>query len=153
MATGSGFVTLEDLKRQAEEIGLEGKEKKFLTQGWKMIQENEVRKLKLAAEAKERKLAAEERKLAVEAEERKLAAEAEERKLAAEAEERKLAAETAKWEAERKHKLEMEKLRLESERLNGQRRASSEDQQAALSQASQNTAESPSASWFCGQKG
>ena len=35
-------------------------------------------------------------------------------------------------------KLEMEKLRLESERLNGRRSASSEDQQAALSQASQN---------------
>ena len=119
---------LEDLKGQAEEIGLEGKEKtKFLTQGWKMIQENEVRKLKLATEAEERKLAAEERRLAVE-----------ERKLAVEAEERKLAAEAAEREAERKHKLEMEKLRLESERLNGQRSASSEDQQAALSQASQN---------------
>ena len=32
MATGSGFITLEDLKRQAEEIDLGGK-KKFLTQG------------------------------------------------------------------------------------------------------------------------
>ena len=51
MATESRFITLEDLKRQAEEIGVEGKEKtKFLAQGWKMIQENEVRKLKLAAE-------------------------------------------------------------------------------------------------------
>ena len=106
MATESGFITLEDLKRQAEEIGLEAKEKtKFLIQGWKMIQENEVRKLKLAAEAEEQKLAAaaEERKL-------KLAAEAKEKKLAAEAEKRKLAAEAAKREAERKHKLEMEKL-------------------------------------------
>ena len=38
MATESEFITLEDLKRQAEEIGLEGKETtKFLTQGWKMI--------------------------------------------------------------------------------------------------------------------
>ena len=112
-----------------------------MTRGWKMIQENQVRKLKLAAEAEERKLAAEaeERKLAAEAEERKLAAEAEERKLAAEAEEWKLAAEAAKREAERKHKLEMEKLQLESERLNGQRSTSSEDQEAALSQASQNT--------------
>ena len=37
MAKESGFITLEDLKRQAEEIGLEGKKKtKFLTQGWKM---------------------------------------------------------------------------------------------------------------------
>ena len=71
MATKSGFIALEDLKRQAEEIGLEGKEKtKFLTQGWKMIQENEVRKLKLAAEAEENKLAAEERNLAAEAAER-----------------------------------------------------------------------------------
>ena len=70
MATESGFITLEDLKRQAEEIDLERKEKtKFLTQGWKMIQENEVQKFKLAA-------AAEKRKLAAEAEERKLAAEA-----------------------------------------------------------------------------
>ena len=69
-----------------------------------MIQENEVRKLKLAAEA----------------------------------EERKLAAEAAEREAERKHKLEMEKLQLESEEWNEQRNASSEDQQAALSQASQN---------------
>ena len=32
MATESGFIMLEDLKRQAEEIDLEGKEKtKFLT--------------------------------------------------------------------------------------------------------------------------
>ena len=69
-----------------------------------------------------------------------MAAETEERKLklAAEAEERKLAAEAAEREAERKHKLEMEKLRLESERVNEQRSVSSEDQQAALSQASQN---------------
>ena len=59
--------------------------------------------------------------------------------MAAEAEERKLAAEAADREAERKHKLEMEKLRLESERLIEQRSASSEDQQAALSQASQST--------------
>ena len=58
--------------------------------------------------------------------------------MAAEAEERKLAAEATEREAERKHKLEMEKLRLESERLNERRSASSEDQQAALSQASQN---------------
>ena len=57
---------------------------------------------------------------------------------AAEAEERKLAAEAAEREVERKQKLEMEKLRLESERLNEQRSALSEDQQAALSQASQN---------------
>ena len=132
IATKSGFITLEDLKRQAEEIGLEGKEKtRFLTQEWKMVQENEVRKLKLAAEAEERKLVAEEWKLAAETEERKikLAAEDEERKLAAkteerklklaaEAEEEKLAAEAAEREANRKHKLEMEKLRLESERLN-----------------------------------
>ena len=62
MATESGFITLEDLKRQAEEIGLDGKEKtKFFTQGSKMIQESEVRKLKLAAEAEERKLAARQR--------------------------------------------------------------------------------------------
>ena len=64
------MATFEDLKRQVEEIGLEEKEKKFLTQGWKMIQE-----------AEERKLAAEERKLAAKAEEQKirLAAEAEKR--------------------------------------------------------------------------
>ena len=49
-----------------------------------------------------------------------------------------MAAEAAKREAGRKHKLEIEKLRLESERLNEQKSASSEDQQAALSQASQN---------------
>ena len=67
MATENGFVTMEDLKQKAEEIGLEGKEKtKFLTQGWKMIRENEVRKLKLAAEAEKRNLAAEEQKLAAE---------------------------------------------------------------------------------------
>ena len=46
MATGSGFITLEDLKRQAEEIGLEGKEKtKFLIQGWKMILHRKTNKL------------------------------------------------------------------------------------------------------------
>ena len=127
MATERWFMTLEDLKRQAEEIGLEGKKTKFLTHGWKMIQENEVRKWKLVAEAEELKLTAEGRKLA-----------AEERTLAAEAEERKLAAEAAEQEAERKYKLEMEKLRLKSERLNEQRSASAEDQQAALIQASQN---------------
>ena len=34
MAIESGFITLEDLKRRAEEISLEGKKKtKFLTQG------------------------------------------------------------------------------------------------------------------------
>ena len=33
MASESGFITLEDLKRQAEEIGLEGKKTKFLTHG------------------------------------------------------------------------------------------------------------------------
>ena len=54
------------------------------------------------------------------------------------AEERKWAAKAAEREAERKHKLEMEKLVLENERLNEQRSVSSEDQQAALSQASQN---------------
>ena len=113
MATESGFITLEDLKRQAEEIGEEGKEKtKFLTQGWKMIRENEVRKLKLAAEAEGRKLVAEaeERKLAAEIEERKLklVEEAEERKSAVEAEEKKLITEAAERETERKHKLEME---------------------------------------------
>ena len=114
MATESGFITLEDLKGRQKKSILKEKEKtKFLTHGWKMIQENEVRKLKLATEA-------EERKLAVEAEERKLAAEAAERK------------------AKRKHKLGMEKSRLECERLHKQRSASSEDQQAALSQASQN---------------
>ena len=46
------MATFEDLKRQAEKIGLEGKKKtKFLTQGWKMIVEAEIRKLKFAAEA------------------------------------------------------------------------------------------------------
>ena len=136
MATERWFMTLEDLKRQAEEIGLEGKKTKFLTHGWKMIQENEVRKWKLAAEAEELKLTAEAEKRKLAAEGRKLAAE--ERTLAAEAEERKLAAEAAEREAERKYKLKMEKLRLKSERLNEQRSASAEDQQAALSQASQN---------------
>ena len=78
--------------------------------------------------------------MAAEAEKRELAAAAEQRKLklAAEAEERKLVAEAAEREAERKHKLEMEKLGLESKRLNKQRSASLEDQQATLSQASQN---------------
>ena len=104
MATESGFITLEDVKRPAEEIGFEGKKTWFSTEGWKMIQQNEVRKLKLAAEA----------------------------------EEQKLAAEAAERKAERKHKLEMEKLRLENERLNEQRSASLEEQQATLSQAFQN---------------
>ena len=85
----------------------------------------------------------------------KLAAEAEKRKLAAKAEERKLAAEAAEREAERKHKLEMEKLRLESERLNEQRSVSSDDQQAALSQTSQNAVartKAPVLSGFVGGK-
>ena len=58
--------------------------------------------------------------------------------MAAEAEERKLAAEAAERKAERKHNLEIEKLQSESERLNKQRSVSSEDQQAALGQASKN---------------
>ena len=124
-----------------------------------MIHEVEVRKLKLAAEAEEQKLAAEteERKFKLAAEERKLAAEAEkrrlaaeERKFAAEAEERKLATEAAERQAERKHKLEMEKLRSESERLNGQRSASSEDQQAAFSQTFQNAVAKTKAPVFPG---
>ena len=49
-----------------------------------------------------------------------------------------MAAEAAEREAERKHKLEMENLHLESERLDNQRSALSEDQRVALSQASQN---------------
>ena len=77
-----------------------------------------------------------------EAEERKLAAEAGKRKLklTAEAEERKLAAKAAEREAERKHKLEMEKLQLEREKLTEHGGASSEDQQTASSQASQENA-------------
>ena len=77
--------------------------------------------------------------------------------MAAKAEERKLAAETAEREADRKHKLEMEKLRAESERLNEQRSASSEeDHQAALSQASLNAVartKAPVLPGFCGRKG
>ena len=104
------MATFDDLRGQAEEIGLEENVKtKLLTQGWKMI------------------LEAEERKLAVEAEERKLKLEAKERKLAAEAEEQKVAAEATKHEAERKHKLEMKKLLLQRERLTELGSASSED--------------------------
>ena len=60
--------------------------------------------------------------------------------MAAEAEERKLAAEAAEREAERKHKLEIEKLQLERERLTVHGSASSEDQQMASSQAFQENA-------------
>ena len=111
------MTTFEDLKRQAEAIGLEGNEKtKFLTQGWKMIQE--AKEQQLAAEAEERKL--------------KLAAEAEGRKLAA--------AEAAEREAQRKHKMMMEKFQLERERLTEHRSALLEDQQMTSIQASQENA-------------
>ena len=108
------MTTFKDLKRQAEAIGVEGTEKTtFLTQGWKMIQE---------------------------AEERKLAVETQERRLKLEAEERKLAAEAAEREAERKHKLEIERLQLERERLTEHGSVSSEDQQMGSNQAFQENA-------------
>ena len=45
------MATFEDLKWRAEESGFDGKEKtKFLTQGWKMIQEAEERKFTAEAE-------------------------------------------------------------------------------------------------------
>ena len=40
MALEEGLLTFEELKRQAEDIGLEGKERtKFLTEGWRKIQD------------------------------------------------------------------------------------------------------------------
>ena len=160
MALAGGLLTFEELKRQAQDIGLEGKERtKFLTEGWRKIQDAAAEKRKLAAEweAEERKLAAEKQKksglqqkreswlLSREAEERKLAAErkaAEERRLAAEVEKERLALAAAEREAERKAKLESEKLELEAKveierlRLAGSSGTSSEDH-VASSQASQ----------------
>ena len=129
MALAGGLLTFEELKRQAEDIRSEGKERtKFLTEGWRKIQD--------AAEEKEQ-LAAEERRLAAEweAEERRLAAEreAEERRLAAEVEKEHLALTAAERDAERKAKLESEKLELEAKveierlRLVGSNGTSSED--------------------------
>ena len=56
------MAAFEDLKLQAEEIGLEIKKKtKLLTQGWKMMQETEERKLAAEAKKWKSKLEAEER--------------------------------------------------------------------------------------------
>ena len=74
------------------------------------------------------------------------------RKLAAEAEEQKLAAEATEREAERKHQLEMKKLQLDRERFTDHGSASSEGQQMASCQASQeNAVAKSSASYFCGR--
>ena len=58
MALAGGSLTFEELKKQAQDIGLEGKERtKFLTEGWRKIQDAAAEKERIAAE--ERKLAAE----------------------------------------------------------------------------------------------
>ena len=94
---------LENLKKQAEFLGLDEKQRnKLITEEWCGMRENEAEKRRLAAQAKVQRLAAQ-------AEERRIAAEAEERRLAAQAAERRIATK------ERKAELEIEKLRLELE--------------------------------------
>ena len=118
MASGSGSFTLEELKRQAEEIGLEGKEKtKFLTEGWRRVQEQEA-----AERAAEREREAEKERLEREAEKERLEREAQTGG--------RREAESGKVQIGIGCKLELERMQLERERLADSRRTSTEDQTA-----------------------
>ena len=67
---------LEDLKRQVESLGLDGKQRnKLITEEWQRMREADAEEQRLTAQAEERRLEGE-------AEERRLAAQAEERRLA-----------------------------------------------------------------------
>ena len=73
MATGIFFVALEDLKQQADEFGLKGKDRiKFLKEEWQKIQD-----AKLEKERFER----EERRFEIEAEQKRIESAAEEKRL------------------------------------------------------------------------
>ena len=62
MATGSFFVTLEDLKQLANEFGLEGKDRtKFLKEEWRKIQDTKLKKKRLEREAEQKQSEMEER--------------------------------------------------------------------------------------------
>ena len=76
---------LKDLKRQAELLGLDEKQRnKLITDEWRRMREADAEKLRLSAQAEERRIAAEEWRIAAEAEakHRRLAAQAEERRIA-----------------------------------------------------------------------
>ena len=101
---------LEDLKRQVESLGLDGKQRnKLITEEWRRMRKSEAEERRLAAQVEERKIAADEERIAAKAEELRLATQAQERRIVAE--ERRIAAE------ERKAELEVEKLRLEARKL------------------------------------
>ena len=63
---------LEDLKRQAESLGLDKKRRnKLITEEWRRMREGEAEERRLAAQVDERRIAAEERRIAAEAEEQR----------------------------------------------------------------------------------
>ena len=63
---------LEDLKRQAESLGLDEKQRnKLITEEWRRMSEAEAEERRLAAQVDERRIAAEERRIAAEAEEQR----------------------------------------------------------------------------------
>ena len=82
MATGIFSVTLEDLKQQVDEFGLEGKDKtKFLKEEWKKIQDAKLATQKTRFEREVENDRFEQKRSESEAEEKRLTMKAEERQL------------------------------------------------------------------------
>ena len=119
MAAGIFSVTLEDLKQQADEFGLEGKDRtKFLKEEWPKVQDAKLEKERFEREAEQKRLEREK-----EMEERRF-----ERELEAKLQSEKLA---AQLELER---LQLERAKMERENIE----ARAEVQPAASSQPGQN---------------
>ena len=158
MATGIFSVTLEYLKQQASEFGLEGKDRtKFLKEEWRKIQDAKLKKerfereeRRLEKEAEQKRLKAKEKRLEKKRKmeekqfEKEMEEERFERELKAELQSEKLAAQ-----------LELERLQLERakvERENIEARA--EVQWAASNQTGQEimatVTKIPGLPWFCG---
>ena len=151
-ATGSFSVTLENLKQQADEFGLEGKDRtKFLKQEWRKIQDAKLEKEHFEREERLLEKQAAQIRFEVEATEKRLQREVEEKRLEREKEmeERRLERENEMEERrlEREAKLQSEKLaaqlqleRLQLEKAKMERKniaARAKVQPAASSQASQ----------------
>ena len=63
MATGIFSVTLEDSKQQANEFGLEGKDRtKFLKEEWQKIQDAKLEKERFERKAEQKRLETEEKR-------------------------------------------------------------------------------------------
>ena len=84
MATGIFSVTLEDLKQQADQFGLEGKERtKFLKEEWRKIQDVKLEKKRFERDKKRLEKEADQKRLQRkrEAEEKRLEREIEEKRV------------------------------------------------------------------------